>query len=71
MVAAPGTLGDRVKMLREAYAKAMRDPELTAEANKGKMDMDRSTAEDLQTLLKEIMDQSRGVVDQVKKILAN
>ena len=71
MVAAPGTPGDRVRMLREAYAKAMKDPELIAEANKGKMDMDPSTGEDLQALLKEIMDQPREVIDQVKKILAN
>ncbi|HEY7317385.1 MAG TPA: tripartite tricarboxylate transporter substrate-binding protein [Candidatus Binatia bacterium] len=71
MVAAPATPGDRVKMLREAYAKAMKDPELIAEANKGKMDMDPSTGEDLQALLKEIMDQPRAVVDQVKKILAS
>jgi tripartite-type tricarboxylate transporter receptor subunit TctC len=70
MVAAPGTPGDRVKMLREAYAKAMKDPELIAEANKGKMDMDPSTGEDLQALLKEIMDQPREVIDRVKKLLA-
>jgi tripartite-type tricarboxylate transporter receptor subunit TctC len=71
MVAAPGTPGDRVKMLREAYTKAMKDPELIAEAKKGKMDMDPSTGEELQALLKEIMDQPREVIDQVKRILAN
>ena len=70
MVAAPGTPADRVKMLREAYGKAMKDPELIAEANKGKMDMDPSTGEDLQILLKEIMDQPREVIDRVKKLLA-
>lgn len=70
MVAAPGTPTDRVKILREAYAKAMKDPELVAEANKGKMDMDPSTGEDLQALLKEVMDQPREVIDRVKKLLA-
>jgi tripartite-type tricarboxylate transporter receptor subunit TctC len=70
MVAAPGTPTDRVKIQREAYAKAMKDPELVAEANKGKMDMDPSTGEDLQLLLKEIMDQPREVIDRVKKLLA-
>lgn len=70
MVAAPGTPADRVKLLREAYAKAMKDPELIAEANKGKMDMDPSTGEDLQALLKEVMDQPREVIDRVKKLLA-
>jgi len=70
MVAAPGTPTDRVKILREAYSRAMKDPELVAEANKGKMDMDPSTGEDLQALLKEIMDQPREVIDRVKKLLA-
>ena len=70
MVAAPGTPLDRVKILREAYAKAMRDPELVAEAQKGRMDMDPSTGEELQSLLKDLMDQPREVIDRVKKILA-
>jgi len=70
MVAAPGTPTDRVKILREAYSRAMKDPELVAEANKGKMDMDPSTGEELQALLKEIMDQPREVIDRVKKMLA-
>lgn len=71
MVAAPGTPPDRVKILRAAYAKAMRDPELVAEAQKGRMDMDPSAGEDLQTLVKEIMDQPRDVIDRVKKILTD
>jgi len=69
MVAAPGTPPDRVKVLRDAYIKAMRDPELVAEAQKGRMDMDPSSGEELQALLKEIMDQPREVIDRVKKIL--
>jgi len=71
MVAAPGTPADRVKSLREAYAKAMRDPGLIEEAKKGQMDMEHTPGETLQTLLKEVMDQPREVVDRVKKILAN
>jgi hypothetical protein len=35
------------------------------------MDMDPSTGEELQSLLKEIMDQPRDVLDRVKKILAD
>jgi hypothetical protein len=34
------------------------------------MDMDPSTGEELQALLKEIMDQPRDVIDRVKKLLA-
>ena len=66
--AAPGTPTDRVKILREAHAKSMKDPELIAEANKGKMDMDPSTGEELQELTKEVMAQPREVIEQAKKI---
>jgi tripartite-type tricarboxylate transporter receptor subunit TctC len=70
-VAAPGTPPQRVKLLRDAYSQAMKDPDLVAEAEKGRMDMDPSTGEELQNLLKEIMEQPREVLDRVKKVLAN
>jgi hypothetical protein len=71
LLAPPGTPPQRLRILRGAYTKAMGDPELVAEANKGRMDMDPSTGEELQSLLKEIMDQPRDVLDRVKKILAD
>jgi tripartite-type tricarboxylate transporter receptor subunit TctC len=70
MLVTPGTPPDRVKMLREAYAKSMKDPELIAEAKKGRMDMDPSTGEELQALVQEIMDQPPDVVERMKKILS-
>ncbi len=69
MMAPPGTPAETVKILREAYAKAMKDPDLIAEAKKGRMDMDPSTGERLQALAKEVMDQPAEVVERVKKIL--
>lgn len=71
MLATPGTPADRVKILREAYAKAMRDAELLAEAKKGKMDVEPSTGEELQAIAQEVLDQPPGVVERVKKILGN
>jgi tripartite-type tricarboxylate transporter receptor subunit TctC len=71
MVASPGTPPDRVKILRDAYARAMKVPGLIDEAKKGQMDMEHTPGENLQALLKEIMDQPRDVVDRVKKILAD
>jgi tripartite-type tricarboxylate transporter receptor subunit TctC len=71
LVAVPGTPAERVKILRDAYSKAMKDPELVAEANKGRMDMDPSTGEQLQRLLNEVMDQPREVLDRVKGVLAD
>jgi hypothetical protein len=55
--------------LREAYAKAIKDPELVAEAKKSRMDMEPVSGEDLQALAKRIMNQPPVVVERVKKIL--
>jgi tripartite-type tricarboxylate transporter receptor subunit TctC len=71
MLATPGTPPERLTLLREAYAKALKDPELLAEAKKAKMDVDPSTAEELQALLKEVMEQPKEVIERVKKLLGN
>ncbi len=69
MIAPPGVPADRVKILREAYNKALADPELIAEVTKSRLDMDPSTGEEIEALVKEIMDQPPEVVALVKKIL--
>jgi tripartite-type tricarboxylate transporter receptor subunit TctC len=66
---APGVPADRVAILREAYAQAMKDPELLADAKKAKLDVEPSRGEELQSLAREVMDQPPEVVEQVKKIL--
>jgi tripartite-type tricarboxylate transporter receptor subunit TctC len=69
MFVTPGTPPERVRVLREAYAKALRDPELLAEAKKGRMDVDPSTGEELDALVKEVMNQPPEVIERVKRIL--
>jgi tripartite-type tricarboxylate transporter receptor subunit TctC len=69
MVAGPGTPPDRLKMLREAYAGAMKDPGLIEEAKKGQMDMEYTPGEELQKLLNELMSQPPEVIARVKKLL--
>ena len=69
MVAGPGVPPDRIKLLRESYAKAMRDPGLIDEAKKSQMDMEYTPGEELQTMMKALMNQPRDVVERVKKIL--
>jgi tripartite-type tricarboxylate transporter receptor subunit TctC len=71
MLATPGTPPERLNLLREAYAKALKDPELLAEAKKAKMEVDPSSAEELHALLKEVMEQPKEVIDRVKKFLGN
>jgi tripartite-type tricarboxylate transporter receptor subunit TctC len=66
-----GSAGERLNILREAFAKSMKDPELLAETKKSKMDVDLSTAEELQALIKEVMKQPKEVNERVKKFLGN
>ncbi|HWO41987.1 MAG TPA: tripartite tricarboxylate transporter substrate-binding protein [Candidatus Eisenbacteria bacterium] len=68
-VAPPGTPQERVKLLRDAYAKAMADPQLLEEAKKGKMDVQFVSGEELQKLAERIMNQPPGVIARVKKVL--
>ncbi|HWP58073.1 MAG TPA: tripartite tricarboxylate transporter substrate-binding protein [Candidatus Acidoferrales bacterium] len=68
MVAPPGTPPDRVKILREAYAKTLKDPELLAEVTKSRIEIDPSTGEGIQALIHEIMNQPPEVVERLKKM---
>jgi tripartite-type tricarboxylate transporter receptor subunit TctC len=71
MMVTPGTPPDRVKILRDAYAKTLSDPEALDEAKKGRMDVDPATGEELDKLVNDIFDSPPDVVERVKKILAN
>jgi tripartite-type tricarboxylate transporter receptor subunit TctC len=68
-VAPPGTPKERVKILRDAYAKAMADPALLDEAKKGKMEVEPVSGEELQQLAVKMIAQPPGVIARVKKIL--
>ena len=71
IVAGPGTAAEHVKLLRAGFNGAIKDPELLAEAEKGKMEVDPVSGEELQQLAQRIMDQPPDVVVRVKKLLAN
>jgi len=66
---APGTPADRVKILRDAYAKAIADPELLAEAAKQGWDVDPTKGEELQVLSKEVMTQPKEIIERMKWVL--
>ena len=67
---APGVPADRVKMLRDAYAKALADPELAAEAKKGRMvPYKLLRGEDLQKVATSVVSQPKEVVDGVRGLL--
>jgi tripartite-type tricarboxylate transporter receptor subunit TctC len=68
MLAAPATPPDRVQILRAAYDKAVKDPELIAEAKKSRIEVRPATGAELQTRAKEAMTQSPEVLEQIKKL---
>lgn len=68
LLAPPDTPPDRVKILREAYDKAVKDPELIAEAKKGRVEVKPMKGEELQTMAKEGMNQPAEVIEQIKKL---
>jgi tripartite-type tricarboxylate transporter receptor subunit TctC len=69
-IAPPGTPADRVKVLREAFVKAMNDPGLLADAKKRKWDIDLLNGADLEAIAKEVIVQPPEIIERVKKILA-
>lgn len=71
IVAGPGTAAEHVKILRHAFDQAMKDPELLAEAQKQRMDVDPESGENLEKLVAKTMQQPADVVARVKKILGN
>lgn len=69
MVGPPGTPADRLKILRAAYERSMKDAELLEEAKKGRMDMDPTSGAELEKLANRVLDQPLEVLERVKKIL--
>jgi tripartite-type tricarboxylate transporter receptor subunit TctC len=71
MMMTPGTPPDRVKLLRDAFVKTLNDPDVLAEAKKARMDVEPTSGEELESLVKEIFDAPSEVIERVKKILGN
>jgi tripartite-type tricarboxylate transporter receptor subunit TctC len=70
IVSTPGLPRERVQILREAYAKALKDSEFVEEARKKKWpEIQFSSGADLEALAKEVTDQPPEVVEWLKKLL--
>jgi tripartite-type tricarboxylate transporter receptor subunit TctC len=69
--AGPGTPADRIKLLRNAFEQALKDPELLAETKKGRMDVEPESGQNLERLTNKVLDQPPDVIARVKKILSN
>jgi tripartite-type tricarboxylate transporter receptor subunit TctC len=69
IIGPPGIPTDRVKILRQAFMKALSDPALLAHAEKVNMEIEPTGGEELETLAKDVMSQPSDVIERMKKLL--
>jgi len=70
IVAPPGFPADRLTIFREAFMKAMSDPELLAEAKRKNYDISPTGGAELEALAKQVMTQSPEIVERVKSMMS-
>ena len=66
----PGVPADRIAVLRQAFEETMKDPELLAEAEKMRIDVEWSTGEAVQALVAKMYETPPAVIERVKKAIA-
>jgi hypothetical protein len=66
----PNTPADKVKVIREAFAKTLKDEAMLADAKANNLDVEPSGAEELDRLAKEVVDQPPDIIAKMKKLLA-
>jgi tripartite-type tricarboxylate transporter receptor subunit TctC len=71
LATSPGVPAERVKLLREAFNKALTDAEFLAEAKRRGWEIERVTGEELEAIGKKVMAQPADVIERMKKILGN
>ncbi len=65
----PGVPLERVRILREAFKKALADPEFVAEAKTRGWDLEPVSGEELEAIGKRVVVQPADVIERMKKIL--
>jgi tripartite-type tricarboxylate transporter receptor subunit TctC len=68
ILAPPGVPPERVKILREAFMKTMRDPVFLEDMRKKKLEADPAGGDEVEAIAKEAVTQPREVIEQMKKI---
>jgi tripartite-type tricarboxylate transporter receptor subunit TctC len=69
-IAPPGLAPERLKLLREAFMKAMNDPELLADVKKNKLEVEPTNGEDLEKIARDSVNQSPEIIERMKKVLS-
>ena len=65
----PATPADVVKVMRDAFAKTIQDPELAAEAKKAKFDLEYLPGDQAQKILVQVMNQPQDIVAEFSKYI--
>lgn len=69
IAAPPGVPAERLKILRDAFDMAVKDPQLLADAKKRKLDIDPAGSAQLAALAREVMAAPPEVVERMKQLL--
>ena len=67
--ATPGTPADRVAILRQAFSKALNDPELLAEGKKAKIDFSFISDEQVQKDFNALLNQTPETLREMSKYI--
>jgi tripartite-type tricarboxylate transporter receptor subunit TctC len=70
LMASPGLPADRLKLLREAYAKMLSDRDFLSDAKKRDWDVEPISGEDLEAMAKRAVNQPADTVERLKKVLS-
>ena len=60
---------ESIFIMREAFAKATKDPELEAEGKKAKLDLEYLPGDEAQKILVEVMKQPQDIVQEFSKYI--
>jgi len=67
----PGIPPDRLKLLRDAYLKTLKDPELVAETKRQRWEIDPLSGEEMEQLAKDVTQQPKEVIERMKWVFGN
>jgi tripartite-type tricarboxylate transporter receptor subunit TctC len=67
----PDVPADRVALMRKAFADALKDPELVAEADRMKLDMTFRPPGDLERLIASLYETPPAMIETIKKLVPN
>jgi Tripartite tricarboxylate transporter family receptor len=67
--APPGVPSERVKILRDAFAKVLNDPDVAAEAQKKGLDPSLVTGGEIESMIKELVGLPAEVIQRMKRLV--